>query len=196
MTTTDTRTYGRTAPCQRTACAERDPHVGGLHLDPTSELYDGPDTMLRALPYNVRDKALALLHASRKEGPWDQRLVDVALDAMGREIRRLGEQIAHVQVDADHKVIDASRKALDCEHHGKTIQGLEEQLTHFEQAERRAEKGRLALLSGIHVFQDLVSGCDAKALAGEPLPEVGAVIEFIRKTCKKVSAAHMRAWSK
>lgn len=181
--------------CERTACADRDPHAGRIHLDPTSDLYDGPDIMLRALPHAVRDQAFALLHTARKQG-WDQRIVDRALDALGNEIHRLRDQVAAVRVDKDRSVRHASAQALDCEHHGKVISQLEDQVGHFSQAEQRADKGRLALLAGITAFDDFVDACDLKAKSGETLPDVNAVVEAMRGVLKKTHAAHKRAWSR
>lgn len=184
--------------CQRSTCTADGPadHVGQAHLDPHDrERFDGNETSLRAVTYRVRGELTALHYAGR-EHPELAKVIDVAIHAALQEIDFLSQQVAHVQVDADRKVRTASAQALDCEHHGKTIQGLEEQLDHFDRSREQSEKGRLALLAGITAFDDFVSAADAVVKDGRPLPDTATVVESIRGVLKKVHAAHMRAWSK
>jgi len=191
-------TYGPDKVCRRTLCTADGPadHKGGAHLDPRDrERFDGNEGSLRATTYRVRDE-LQALHQVGVKIPSLAEVIDVAIHAALKEIRYLGGQLTHVQVDADHKVHEASRQALDCEHHGKTIQGLEEQVDHVDRARERTEKGRLALLGGIVAFDRFVDGMDETAARGEALPDTAHVVEAMRSTLKKVHAAHTRARSR
>lgn len=192
-------TYGPDQVCQRTVCTADGPadHLGGAHLNPRDrERFDGNGISLRATTYKVRDE-LSALNRVKVDHPGLAEVIDVAIHAALKEIHFLNGQLAHVRVDADRKVREASKRALDCDDHGKTIQGLEEQLHHhFDQAAERSEKGRLALLGGITAFDQFVAGIDAKKRLGKPLPDTSAVVEAIRGVLKKVHAAHTRVWSK
>lgn len=184
--------------CQRTACTTEGlaDHLGSAHLDPRDrEHFDGNEISLRAATYRVRNGLSVLNQVSRRH-PDLAEIVDVAIHAALEEIELLGQQVAHVRVDADRKIREASRVALDCEHHGQTIRGLEEQVEHFAAAEQRAEKGRLALLAGITAFDYFARGADVALKNGRPLPDMAAVVESIRGVLKKVHAAHTRAWAK
>jgi hypothetical protein len=185
--------YGPDKICQRTACTAEGPadHLGGAHLDPRDrERFNGNETSLRAVTYKVRDELNALHYATRGK-PELEEIADVAIHAALKEISFLSDQNVHIKVDADHKVLDASKRALDCEHHGKTIQQLEEQVHHFDRAADRADKGRLALLGGIHAFDEFISGVDR----GARVTDLAQLIEAIRGVLKKTHAAHDRAWS-
>ena len=192
-----TTSHGRDQICQRTACTVDGPadHNGGAHLNPRDrERFDGNGTSLRAVTYKVRDQLTALHYATRGKAELEE-IADEAIHAALDEIRFLNDQNVHIQVDADRKVREASRQALDCEHHGKTIQALEEQVHQFDQARDRSEKGRLALLAGITAFDKFVDDVDATTAAGKSLPEMSRVISAIRGVLKKTHAAHTRAWS-
>ena len=195
----DDTQYGPEKICQRTACTAEGPadHVGGAHLDPYDrEHFDGNEISLRATTYRVRDQLSRLHYATRDASGDLTSIVDVAIHAALEEIRFLKDQATHVQVDADRKVREASRQALDCEHHGKTIQQLEEQLTAVDRTADKTEKARLALLSGIKVLDDTFDALDATIKAGRPLPDVPKLVTVVRASLKKTYAAHARAWSK
>jgi hypothetical protein len=179
--------YGPDKPCKRTACADGDPHLGGAHIDPRNPLYDGPTTTVDALPMAARDACRNLLHA----GASVPDVVDLA-----REIHRLRDQVAAVQVDKDRRVRAASDRALDCEEHGKDIRRLEEQVHHFDQAAARDNAGRLALLGGLHPIEDAIRGLQEKARRDEKVPDLTAVLDVFAKAIERTYAAHKRAWSK
>lgn len=191
--TSTTNQFGPDKPCRRTTCTAdgQSDHKGGAHLDPRDrERFDGNETSLRAVTYKVRDQLNALHYATR--GHDLEEIVDVAIHAALEEIHFLGGQLAHVRVDADRKVREASAQALDCEHHGKTIQGLEEQVTHLDQAAERHDRGRVALLGGITAFDEFVQQIDA----GATVPDLPKLVEAIRGVLKKTHAAHDRAWKR
>lgn len=164
--------YGPDKPCRRLNCVATEPaptgdgaaHLGGAHLDPRDRAhYDGLTTTFVAMPYAVKDavKPIMLHHGAFGDIPRDEtdtprEALEVALDAAFREINRLGQQVAHVQVDADHKIRDASRRALDCTDHGRLITELEQQVAHYAEAEARTERARLALLSEHQAIRDFV----------------------------------------
>lgn len=189
--------YGPDQRCQRTTCITDGPadHLGRAHLDPHDrERFDGNGTSLQAATYKVRSELVALDRV-KDAHPDLAEVIDVAIHVSLKEIYFLNSQLAHVRVDADHRVLDASRRALDCEHHGQTIQGLEEQLPFAEQRAERCEKARLALLSGITAFDQFIEGVDNGTRMGQPLPDTATVVESIRGVLRKVHAAHTRAWS-
>lgn len=195
MTTTTLTEYGPDKPCQRTACADGAPHLGGAHLDPRNPLYDGPETALNALPHACRKAGWDLLSASRADG-WRRQFVDVALHEMAREILRLRQQIAAVQVDKDRQVRAASKRALDCEEHGKDIRRLEEQVHHFDREADRNDAGRLALLNGFHALEDAVRSLQESVRRGDKVPDLAKVLDVFAKAIERAYAAHKRAWSK
>ncbi|BEL07858.1 hypothetical protein Q0Z83_060490 [Actinoplanes sichuanensis] len=191
---TAAETYGRDKVCQRTACTADGPadHVGGAHLDPRDRnRFDGNGTSLRATTYRVRSELYALERV-KADHPDLAEVIDVAVHAVLKEIQFLNDQNVHIKVDADRKVREASRNALDCEHHGKTIQGLEEQLTLVDQSGDRSEKGRLALLGGIVAFDEFIRQIDA----GATVPDLPKLVAAIRDVLKKTHAAHDRAWKR
>jgi hypothetical protein len=176
--------YGPDKPCQRTKCATVPPHLAGRHLDQRDELYDGPDGLLQVLPLAVRDSARKLV----REAP---ALMPEVVD-MAKHIEFLGNQVAHVSVDADRRERRAMAAAESCEQHGKDIVGLNEQL---HAADRRAEQnnnGRLALVSGLSQIEDYVNAL----LAGPLAPETSTVLKALSKALRKTGDAHMRAWKK
>lgn len=179
-------------------------HLGGAHLDPTDrDRYDGPVTLVKALPHTVRDAMRPLMmlagcytdryHTDNTRSDTELRAAaDLAVDTAGREIERLRQQVAHVQVDADHKIRDASRRALDCTDHGKVIADLERQVHHFDRSQHRTEKARLALLGEHQAIRDFI---DAYDTGRGPDVDVPKLVEALRKMNKRASAAHARAWN-
>jgi hypothetical protein len=179
--------YGPNKPCQRTACADATPHLGGAHIDSRNPLYDGPTTTVNALPAAARDACYNLLHA----GASVPDVVDLA-----EEIHRLRDQVAAVQVDRDRQVRAASARALDCEEHGKDIARLEEQLTHSDKSARQNDAGRVALLGGFFQLEDAITMLRDNIKRGHPVPELGKVLDVFANALERASAAHKRAWSK
>lgn len=179
-------------------------HLGGAHLDPYDRAhYDGPVTSYKAAPLAVRTalKPLMILAGSFTDryntdgSRADSELrtaVDVAAQGCLDEIYRLGQQVAHVRVDADHKVRDAMRRADDCIEHGKMITDLEAQVTHFDRSQRRTEKARLALLGEHQAIRDFLDKYDT-GQTREGL-DVAALVDALRKMNRRASAAHDRAW--
>jgi hypothetical protein len=105
----------------------------------------------------------------------------------------VSQQIAHVRVDADHRILDASRRAQDCNRHGQAIRDAEVQLAVADQRYDRAEKARLALLGEHQALGELVDRW--AALNPTDRPDADTLIEALRKTHTKTSAAHARAWN-
>ncbi len=177
--------YGPKARCQRTTCADIPEHLAGRHLDQRDDLYDGPDSLLQVLPLAVRDSARRIV----REAP---ALMPEAVD-LAKHIEFLRQQVAHVQVDADRKVRDAMARSSDCEHHGKEIKELGEQLYHFDKSERRADAGRLALLGFLDAVDQVV---DQHAAGKLPDLTVDELVAALAKSAKKAHAAHERAWKR
>lgn len=105
--------FDKDTTCERTICAARDPHLAGRHLDPRDELYDGPGTMLAALPEEAYNPAVRILRQAPALMP---EVVDLC-----HYIERLRRQVAAAQVDKDRQVLAAAKRAEDCEHHGEEI---------------------------------------------------------------------------
>jgi hypothetical protein len=187
MTTDLATEYGPNKPCQRTACAAAEPHLGGVHLDPRSPLYDGPDITVNALNAVARSACRKLLAA----GASVPEVVDLA-----NEIHQLRDQVAAVRVDKDRQVRAAGVRALDCEEHGKDIARLEEQLTHSDNSARQNDAGRVALLNGFFALEDAITMLRDKIKRGDPVPELGKVLEVFSGVIERTNAAHKRAWSK
>lgn len=204
---TDTR-YGPDQPCQRRACIRDTPapggqvaaHVGGAHLDPYNrELYDGPVTLVRALPHTVRDAFRPLMNLA---GSYTDRYnddgtkadtelraaADLAIDTAGREIDRLRQQVAHVQVDADRKIRAAYAAANDCTDHGHTITALHGQLAAAHADRDRVEAARLILLSEHQTIREVL---DNRA---EPFTR-DQLIDTLDRINTRTAAAHRRKFN-
>lgn len=181
-----TNRYGPDQPCQRTACAGRETHLAGRHLDPRDELYDGPGTTLRALPHSVRDSA----HRIVREAPV---LMPEVID-MAREIERLRDQVAAVQVDKDRQVRAAMARSESCEHHGQEIAELGRQLGAADQKARAEEAGRVALLGFLQVIRDFVQAHRSGQWSADIT--VARVVDGLAGAVKKTEAAHMKAWKR
>ncbi|MFG3710094.1 hypothetical protein [Micromonospora sp. NPDC047730] len=166
-------TYGPEQPCARTDCVDEPPHKGGEHIDPRSPRYDGPGATFGALPHNCRRAAYAL----KASGAPVPEVVEMA-----REILRLRDQVAAVQVDRDRQVLAASKRALSCEAHGEQIAELEKQVDHFDRLAARNDRGRIALLALPRSIEEL--------RADEKPPTIAA----LKKAARKVLDAHGRAW--
>lgn len=140
---------GPQAPCRRDACADGPAHLGGAHLDPTSEHYDGPDGTLRVLPLSCRKAAQNLLHTARREG-WDQQIVNVALDALAREILDAKRHVAAASVDKDRGIREAMKRAEDCVQHGDDIRHEAHQAYWFWLQNQSLDQQRTAWLGACH----------------------------------------------
>lgn len=150
---------GPQAPCARTSCATAPAHLGGAHLDPTSDLYDGPDTKLHALPAGCRNAAFPVLHASRAED-WHTVEVRTALHVLAEEILRLRQQIAVVSVDRDRGIRDAMARAEDCAVHGATIRSEGHRAHYFSVVADRNDEERIAWLTAAHGIREAFVGRD------------------------------------
>lgn len=185
------------ARCQRSGCTADGTlvadHQGKEHLDPGSPLYDGPGILLNAMPMSCRRQMLAAWHAAMSDDvPLHVRQAVLhALDAAGREIDRLRQQVAAVRVDADHQIRDAMARAADCDVHGDDIRTLDEQLRIWAADRDRIERARVALLGEHHVIDQLLDGWD-----DSPTPmKAEAVRALLVDAHKKASNAHKRAWN-
>lgn len=112
--------FGPDKPCRRTACAETPAHLGGAHLDPRNDLYDGLDSKLAALTYRCRPSASALLNAAKQDG-WDVRLVQIALHDLIDEVDARHREAVACRADRDRGITEAMQRAEDCEQHGADI---------------------------------------------------------------------------
>jgi hypothetical protein len=173
------------AACQRTACAGKDPHPGGRHLDQRDELYDGPGSLLQVLPLSVRDSARKIIREAPGLMP---EVVDLA-----NEVEFLRGQIAHIRVDMDRQVRAAMARSASCEHHGQEIEELGRQLGAVDRAGQKNEKARLALLGFMHAVDDLVQA--HREGRTDPGLTVGKLVDALAKASKRASDAHARAWS-
>lgn len=169
--------------CERTACAEKEPHEGGRHLDQRDELYDGPGSVLGVLPVSVNESARKILREAPELMP---ELMDLA-----HEIEFLRDQVAAVSVDKDRQVREAMRRSESCEHHGEEIRDLSESMYAADQHQRRTEAGRLVMLGFFHAVQKAVEdyGRDQPVRA-----TLKAFMEVLAGAVKKAGAAHDRAW--
>lgn len=188
MTPSSVRPNGPDAPCQRITdkrCAAAGPHLGGVHLDPRHELYDGPGITVLALGGGPGKAAWALLEAGAPV-PEVVELVE--------EIHRLGRQVAAVRVDMDRKVREAMRRADDCEVHGQQLVELSGQAHHFSEQADRDDRARVALLEALWHFRDAVDALRAASKLGRALPSATELVETFGKALEKATAAHDRAW--
>lgn len=173
------------ATCQRRACAEREPHPGGRHLDQRDELYDGPGSLLQVLPLSVRDSARTIIREAPALMP---EVVDLA-----NEIEFLRGQVAAVRVDADRRERAAMSRSASCEEHGREIEGLADQLGAADRREEKTEKARLALLGFTHAVDELVRA--HREGRADPGLTVAKLVDGLAKAVKKAHDAHARAWS-
>lgn len=187
--------YGPDKRCQRTACTTGGPadHLGGAHLDPHDrERFDGNVTSIRATTYRVRD-AVQALHAATRNNPALALIADVAIHDTLEEIFDLGQQVAHVRVDADNRVREAIRRSGDCTVHGGDITDLEQQVDHFNAQHRRAENARLALLAEHQAISEFLNKFDTDSDFRDDMT-VSRLVAALRATNKKTAAAHNRSW--
>jgi len=184
---------GPNAPCRRTACAEYGAHRGGLHLDPASALWDGPEITIGALGHQQRDAAWTLRRLATVDNRHE---VDVAVYTFAREIHRLREAIGHLRVDRDRSVRAASERALDCVEHGKIIVDLEAQVHKCDTARRHTEDARRVLLGLLHQITSTVTAMRTRTKLGEPLPSGAEFVDVLDKAARKTSSAHARMWKK
>lgn len=171
--------------CTRTKCAEleRPAHPAGVHLDQRSEFYDGPRLSLEVASVYVRDSARKIIREAPALMPEVMDLVNYC------DFMRL--QVAHVQVNRDRGIREAQARSESCEHHGKEIKGLGEQVHAFSEAERRHNAGRLAVLGLLFAVDELVRQHKAGQL---PNLTVDKLVDALAENAKKTHAAHDRAW--
>ena len=174
---------GPLEPCGRTACAAEPAHLGGVHLDPTHRLYDGPDISLNALPAAVRVPVFVLLHAARRDG-WNMPAVNLALHHIAEEIHRLQQQNAAVRVDRDRGIRAAQARAEDCTEHGTALRHESHQAYWFSILADRTDAERLVWLTGIDAISDALRGRDDTWSAA-----VRTHIEKVRRHARRVRAA-------
>jgi len=184
-TTYDPSNPNHRATCQRSTCAEREPHPGGRHLDQRDELYDGPGVLFQVLPLTVRDSARKIVREAPGLMP---EVVDLA-----NEIEYVRDQIAHVRVDKDHAVREAMSRSGSCEHHGQEITALGDQLAALDRSAEKTEKARLALLGFLFAVDKLVQA--HREGRTDPNLSVTKLVDALAKASKKASDAHARAWS-
>lgn len=175
---------GHNGTCQRTTCTDLQEHPGALHIDPASDLYDGPEYRLGALPYSCQRSAYTLLFAARERG-WDRRVVETALHEMAGEILRLKEQVAQVRVDKDRGIRAAMARAEDCVEHGADIARLGHDLHWMWIHAKQMEEAATGHQTSLYHVEDLVRGRE------EPLAEaVRRQIQFGRRAVKQRHARY------
>jgi hypothetical protein len=209
MTTTG-NPYGPDRPCRRITCLHNDQipspggaaaHLGGAHLNPRDRAhYDGPATIVSAMPAPIREAVLPLLshigsYAARPaEADTPLRAIaEVAVDVCCREIDRLRQQIATVRADADRQIREANNQAIDCEHHSMII--AEQDLTYglLSRNLDRTEKDRQVLLAGHQTITDLLD-----TILGMPRSERASAADALTALLAANAAttrAHYRAWN-
>lgn len=171
-------------PCRRTTCDTVSPHPGTDHLDPASDLYDGPEYRLDALPDSCQNSAHALLFTARDQG-WDGRIVETALHELAGEILRLREQVAQVRVDKDRGIRAAMARAEDCVEHGADIARLGHDLHWMWIHAKQMEEAATGHQTSLYHVEDLVRGRE------EPLAEaVRRQIQFGRRAVKQRHARY------
>jgi hypothetical protein len=194
--------YGPNAPCERTRCVEDEPsgdgktaaHVGGVHLDPHDrEHFDG--VHIAHVTYKIRDDLNALL-VLRKDHPDIAEIIDTAVVSACREIDFLGNQVAHVRVDADRRIREALQQGDSCEFHGRQITELSKQVAALDEAQARTEGARLTLVGLLHELRTFIDGGRARQKLRLPLPDGDTILTALEQAVKKTSAAHDRAWHK
>lgn len=175
-------------PCGRTKCASPDVrvHLGKEHLDPRSDLYDGPGSLFQVLPLAVRESARKI---AREHPDVMPEVVDLA-----NQIQRLRDQVTHVRVDRDRQVREAMARSEDCEHHGTEIRLLGEQVHAIGEAERRNDQGRVALVGFLQVIDDVVLAYKNGTMAQDIT--VARVMGALEKSAATAHRQHMRAWKR
>lgn len=169
-------------------------HLGGAHLNPHDrQRFDG--VHISHVTYRVRDDLQALL-AVRKQHPDLAEIIDTAVVRAVEEIDRLGQEVAHVRVDADRQIRHHLQLGESCEYHGRQIKELSQQLHAIDEAEQRTNGGRLALLGLLQAVRDWVAAMRQRQQLDQPLPSIEEVINGFEKAARKTSAAHDQAWQK
>lgn len=149
-----------TAICERTECANRDPHPGGVHLDPRHAWYDGPYAALGALPYSCKRSAQDLLAASRNDN-WRRQVVDVALHDLAAEIHRRGRLVAAAQNDRDRGIREAMKQAEDCAVHGERLRHEGHQAYWFSAESDVRDEERIVWMTLAGNIRDVLAGQDS-----------------------------------
>jgi hypothetical protein len=150
-------------------------------------LYDGPHSTLQVLPLAVRDSARKIV----QEAP---ALMPEVVD-MAREIHRLRDQVAAVQVDGDRRERAALARSESCEQHGREIQELGKDLDRLDRDNRATEAARVALLGMLQAVEGVVRAYRENPSYRQNLT-VKRLVPALENTARKVSAAHMRAWKR
>jgi hypothetical protein len=175
--------HGPTVPCERSACVDKPAHVGGAHLDPASEQYDGPDTALAALPGSCRRSAQTLLHAAREHG-WDRRVVETALHELAREILDMRGRMGAAIADKARGIREAMARAEDCAVHGEMIRSEGHQAHYFSVLAEQHDAERVAWLSAAHSIR--------AAFAERDDPLAAAVVRYVDDAGKTADRARKR----
>lgn len=172
-----TNEYGPDKPCRRSACATEPAHLGGEHIDPRSERYDGPSITVNALGAGPREAARALLAA----GAPVPEVVDLV-----QEIHRWKESWAQEKVNGEKAVRAASGQALDCTEHGKVIDDLEKQVFHFSTSLTKTDKARSTLAVGLLDIEEQLAVLQGEAKRGEELPSAKDLLDAFAKSVAKL----------
>jgi hypothetical protein len=83
-------------------------------------------------------------------------------------------------------------KSLDCDHHGRQIEELEQQVAHLDRHSRVTDQARVELLGFIQVVDEFVN--EYRAGRTDPDLTVSGLLDLLAKWSKKAHSAHMRKW--
>lgn len=170
-------------PCDQMAGG---PHKAGRHLDQRDELYDGPGLTLSVLPVRVRESARRLVREAPALMP---EVVDLA-----KEIEFQRQQVAAVRVDGERRERAALLLSESCEHHGRMIEELGQQVHAMDQAQNRTEAARVVLVSFLQAVRELTTAYQQGRTTGALT--IDTVMSNLHQAVGKTSAAHDRAWKK
>jgi hypothetical protein len=141
-----------------------------------------------------QDAALALLSwVSSSERADKVRRADFVehIHAMLDELERWKDAWASEHVARDRAV----RAALDrpnCEVHDEELAELRLRVSYLEADAKRAESGRLALVTGLDEIDRVIDAYDVGVAIGRT--DLPKLTELLRKVSSKVHEAHRRAW--
>lgn len=170
--------------CAPAPCRDDAGHVGGDHLNPRSEHYDGP-----ILPGYREGEAWRTILAVLPDTPETR----VAVHHLVEAHREADQQAVHARVDRDRGIREAMARSLSCEEHGREIEELGRQLGAADQRAERNDRARLALLGFTHAVDELVRA--HREGRTDPGLSVAKLVDALAKASKKAHDAHARAWS-
>lgn len=107
------------------------------------------------------------------------------------EMTRWKDAWSSEKVARDRSVRDALDRP-NCEIHQADLDELRGRVVQLEADAKRAEAGRLALVSGLHEIDRVVDGYDVGLSIGRK--DLPPLTELLRKVLSRIHEAHRRAW--